>query len=114
AHSWPRYAADREWQLDWWIRSAPGAWKRLPAWQAARTEFSCEEVYNDRWREAGCNRHSCLTFCWTGRLLSKFIIRARPAHPKDVGRLDFRIELDIIAASIPGVARVTQEIMDLV
>jgi hypothetical protein len=48
------------------------------------------------------------------KLLSESIAPNPTPHAKDVRRLDFGIELNVIAATAPDVARIAQEIVHLI
>src|SRR5438093_4743362 len=47
-------------------------------------------------------------------LLNKLISASPTTDTKDMGRLNFRIELDVISATAPGVTRVAQQIVHLI
>ena len=47
-------------------------------------------------------------------LLNKMISTGPTPNAEDVCRLDFRIKLDVIAATAPNVTRVAQEIVHLI
>ena len=48
------------------------------------------------------------------KTLNKSIPTNPASNPKDMRRLNFRIKLDIIAAAVPDVTRVAQEIVYLI
>ena len=48
------------------------------------------------------------------RLLDKSISAGPAAYPENMSRLNFRIELDVIAAAAPDITRVAEQIVHLI
>ena len=48
------------------------------------------------------------------RLLSELSISGEASNPENMSRLNFGIELDIVAFAVPSIASVTQQIVDLI